>query len=98
MLAELAVTEPFTFQSLTEHSKSLVSWKNRNSTRMTMEDFDEIKKGELPPEWNPKNFQSQIPGMLQQRIKEQFTNVCSPFCLKTKLFLSLTLLGIKKSR
>jgi hypothetical protein len=76
MLAELAVTEPFCFQALTEFSKTLVPWKNRNADRMTMQDFDEIKKGEWPAEWDPKNYKAQAAEVLQKRVAEQFANVC----------------------
>jgi len=74
MLAELAVTEPFSFQALTEYSKGLVPWKNRDSNRMTMKDYDDLKKDELPPEWEPKNFESQVPALLNKRIAEQYSN------------------------
>jgi len=73
MLAELAVTEPFTFQALTEYSKKHIPWRNTNARRMTADDFSSIKKGEIPPEWDPKLFPPPIQA-LKQRIDEQMKN------------------------
>lgn len=75
MLAELAVTEPFCFQALTEYSKKLAPWKDRDAKRMTLQDFDDIKKGEWPAEWDPNNYKTQAADMLQKKVDEQFQNV-----------------------
>lgn len=73
MLAELAVYEPFCFQALTQYAIKVVpSWKNRDADRMTLQDYQDIKKDELPSEWDPKKF---VAPSLESRVKERFAQV-----------------------